>query len=303
MVDFVFQNGEFILEKSSIFGISVDAIFTVAASLGTVYFSLWAKRKADARNEVERLLKLESYFFRLVELLQDPASRQASSLLTFSTSIGEHREQNFNLSYVSSFNVKPILEIDNRDLLTIFTEKRDASIERTTDLYKNVRNRVDLLSEMKNSLEPAFSEYKSKQQEYSLEYSRSFRFWNKYFDSLVSYNLSNNVSNASDPFLTKVDLLRANWINAKRKGVQYTDMFVAEKEVINPTIDLCREFLADARAIKMLDVLGECKQALNNIKSHKEVFSSSFKMKANQITESLEEINGSIQKLKQLNRV
>ncbi len=286
----VYQNGEFIAKESSILGVSVDTIFTVFTTIAIFILGIIVERIIEQRKEEKRLKELEEYFIRLVELSEKAVLKQADGFKDFADKLLEKKDQDFHLLDVSAFSMEPFKEIDKKDLFTIFIKNKKGDIKIKTEFFRKLLGGIEHLDNIKTSYKNVYSAYIDKFDKFQRDYNENLIVTSDAYDNMRTYNEANKIKPEDDPFLFKLDRIRASWASLEKEGVDYRDRYIAMEKYIEPIRILCREASGDQRSVYVLKHIMNCIYAFDNIETLKKFYSDHFKLDSDSLKKSFSDI-------------
>jgi hypothetical protein len=286
----VYQNGEFIAKESSVLGISMDTIFTVLTTLAIFVLGVIIERRIELKKENKRLGELEEYFIKLIELSEKAILKQADGFKDFADKLVEKKEQHFHLLDVSAFTVRPIKEISNKDLFSIFIKGKKGDIGTKTELFRKMVSNIEHIDNIKTSYKDNYSTYIDKFEKFQRDYNENLIVTSDAYDSMLTYNEANKIKPESDPFLLSLDRIRAAWADLEKEGIDYRDRYIAREKYIEPIRTLCRESIGDQRSVYVLKHIMNCIYAFDNMEELKKFYSEHFNIEAKSLRTSIGEI-------------
>ena len=292
----VFQNGEFLEDKSSFLGISYDTIFTVVTTILIFFLGYIVNRRIEIIKENKRLNELEEYFIKLIELLEEPLLKQKEALIELTKKLKENIEQHYFIDEVSSFRVDLIKEIENRDLYDIFIKRKKGKTEVKTKLFQKIRGQIDYLDEVKKSISTSFEELMDKSGKYETLYKENLKITSEAFENILTQNELRGVKPKQDPFLVGLENIRAAWMQTGTAERPFQDRYLARQHYLEPVLELCKQSAGDPRATFVLKHILESINAFDNIEEVKCVYRKHFLQDARGIQKGLIEIKSALNK-------
>ena len=296
----VYQNGEFISSESSIFGISLDTIFTVITTISIFIVGYIVNRKIEEKKETKRLKELEEYFETLIHLMESPVRKQVKALIRFSKILKEEKEQHYNFEDVSIYVLDQIHEIDNKDLYSIYLKRKAGSVPAKTKLFEVLRTKIAHIENIRNSLKDSFTLLDGLYQKYQDTYNTHLKVTSDAYDNMRSQNEQNNINPANDPFFHALDNIRGQWAALEQEGIEFQDRYIAKEHYIDPVRTLCTQSVADPRAVFVLKHIMECLYAYNNIEEMRSVYRRHFLLDARGLQKGLIEIQNTLEGFRKL---
>lgn len=303
MFKFFFQNGDFIEDKSSFLGISLDTIFTVFITIAIFILGYYINRRIEINKEKRRIKELEEYFKELIVLLEQPLLKQKNSYLRFSQKLKEQNENHLFLEDVTDFKLDQIKEIDNKDLYTIFIKRKKADTSTKTDLFRKLRGSIDFAANSKKSIYDGFDKLMEFQEKFSSRYKQNIKIISEFFEGLLSHNHRHQISPQQDPFLAKFNQIRNEWINMSNQGIKYMDMFIAKDNYIEKLRMLCQNNIHDPRSVYLMKPTMECIYAYYDIVEMKKVYRRFFLLEARGLQKSIRDIKDSLSKFDKMSTI
>jgi len=290
----VYQNGEFSEDKSSILGVSFDTIFTVVTTLLIFVLGFVVNRIIEINKENKRLKELEEYFIKLIELLEEPLMKQKEALVGLTKKLKQKIEQHYFVADITSFRVELIKEIDNKDLYDIFIKRKKGKTDTKTKLFQKIRGQIDFLDEVKKSIKISFEDLMHKSQKYDETYKDNLKITSEAFDNILTQNQLRGITPDQDPFLLSLDRIRAAWVQRGTEDTPFQDRYLAREHYLDPVQKLCRQSIADPRAVFVLKHIQESIYAFDNIEEVKYVYRRHFLQDARGIQKALIEMRNSL---------
>ena len=290
LLKIVYQNGEFSEDKSSILGVSYDTIFTVITTLLIFVLGYIVNRRIEDEKENKRLVELEEYFVKLIELLEVPLLKQKDALVEFTRKLKQNTEQHYFVADVTSFRVDMIKDIENRDLYDIFIKRKRGGIELKTHLFRKIRGQIDYLDEVKKTIKSSFEELMEKSSGHESIYKENLKVTSEAFDNMLTQNIANGIKPEQDFFLVELDKIRLAWMKTGTDERPFQDRYLARQHYLEPVQKLCRSTFGDSRATFILKHILECIYAFDNIEEIKYVYRRHFLQDARGIQKALIEI-------------
>jgi hypothetical protein len=297
LFELVFQNGEFIENKSSLLGVSFDTIFTVITTVSIFVLGYVINRKIEQDKETKRLMELQEYFLKLVELLEEPIIKQKEHLVKFSKKLREKKTQHYvDVGDLSFSLVSLINEINNKDLYNIFIKNKRGTTKQKTELFKKLRSQIDYLDAVKININSSFKDLITRFDKYQDKYSESIGITDEAFNMILAQNYAQKINPQEDYFLSEFDRIRAEWFSLDNSK----DRYIASKNYLEPLIELCNKCNRDIRVSFVSKHVKECLLALDNIEQTKYVFSRHFLLTARGLQTSIIEIKKTIAEFNKL---
>jgi hypothetical protein len=300
LIKIVYQNGEFIAKESSIFGVSMDTVFTVFTTIAIFILGVIIERRIELRKENKRLKELEEYFIKLVELSEKAVIKQADGFKDFADKLVEKKEQHFHLLDVSAFSMAPIKEIDKKDLFTIFIKRKKGDIGTKTELFRKLLGNIEHIDNIKTSYKEVYSTYIDKFDKFQHDYNDNLIVTSDSYDNMLTYNEANKIKPETDLFLLRLDRIRAAWAGLEKEGVDYRDRYIAREKYIEPIRTLCRESIGDQRSVYVLKHIMNCIYAFDNMEELKKFYSDHFKLDSDGLKKSFSEIKECLKEFKKM---
>jgi hypothetical protein len=246
--------------------------------------------RIEISKENRRLIELEKYFIKLIDLVEEPAIKQKESLLAFTAKLKNRIDQHYTLSYVTTFRVDLIKEIENRDLYEIFIMRKKGDIKVKTDLFQQIRGQIDYLDEVKKSLRSSFEDFMNRSEKYDAIYKENIAITNDAFANMIVQNGLNEVHPEQDILLRELDKIRALWVRSGTIERPFQDRYLARVHYLDPVRQLCTLNPTDPRATFILKHILECIHAFDNMEEIKYVYRRHFLIDARGIQKALFEI-------------
>ena len=293
LLKIVYLNGEFVAKESSIFGVSLDTIFTVGTTLLIFFLSYYINKKIEQKKETNRLNELEEYFITLLELLEKPITKQRDYLIEFTRQLKQKKEQHGSLTDVTSLRVDLIREIDNKDLYSIFIKRKKGLTSIKTELFEKLRGQIEYIGELRASIKFNFEEMIRKTEKYEHLFKENIKITNEAFDNMVSSNRQRGIPNNEDQFLISLDKIRVDLMALGEDGTVIQDRYVLHPNYLNPVKELCKNNIHDERAGFILKHISESLYAFDNLEEVKYVYRKHFLLDARGLQKSLTDIRTS----------
>lgn len=300
IVRIVYQNGEFIAKESSILGISIDTIFTVLTTLTIFIAGIIVERWIESNKERRRLKELEEYFIKLIEICEKSVLKQADGFKEFADKLVEKKDQHFHLLDVSAFSMEPMKEIDNKDIFAIYIKNKKGDVALKTELFRKLRGNIEHMDNIKLSYKNAFQVFIDKFDKFQNDYNENLKLTSEAYDNMRTYNEVNKVKPEADPFLLKLDEIRALWAGLEKEGINFRDRYVARDKYIEPVRNLCRDSIGDPRAVYVLKHIMECTYAFDNTEELKVFYSDHFLLDSKSLKKSMDEIKDCLNKFEKM---
>lgn len=282
--------------QQSFLGVSYDTIFTVFTTIIIFFLGYLVNRIIERRKERRRLIDLEDYFKKLVEMLDGPALKQRNALIQLANQLKQKKEGHVIVDDVTTFRVDLILEIDNQDLYTIYIKGRKGEMTLKTQEFQNLRGQLDYFSEIKDYIKSSFEELLKRTEKYNEIFRENLKLTGEAFDSIVASNQLNNITPAQDPFIVQLDTIRATWVQQNTPLIPFQDRFVTRQHYLDPLLVLCRANPADPRTPFFLKHCLECIYAFDNLNELNKVYRRHFLLDARNIHKGMILIKNSIKK-------
>lgn len=297
LFQFVFQSGEFLSDKSTLLGVSIDTVFTVTVTIAIFLFGYSMQKRVDERKEKKRLDEIEEYFKSLIRLVSSSAKQQSEALLAFSESVNERKEQHYRLTFVPAFSLEALAEIPNQDLFKIFISRLDGSMNEKVNRFRDVTYRIDYLYEVRGDMMPSFEKFIEQDRSYHREYAKHATALNQMVDDQLSKSLAASSKGKNDPLLTEIQIARINWMLYPRKNVEFQDMYVANDEYLAVIKKSVEKYFDDPRASALLYHIKGAQQAVADSTSIKKLYAKNFYKKGTDIKKAVEELDEHIKVL------
>ncbi len=286
--------------ESSLLGVSSDTIFTVITTLIIFILGIVINKQIEANKEKRRLIELEEYFIKLIELAQKSVIKQADGFKDFADKLLVKKEQHFHLLDVSSFSMEPIKEIDKKDLYAIFIKRKKGLIGIKTELFRKLLANIEYIDDIKTSNKENFENFIKKFEAFQYDYSENLKVTSDAYDQMRTHNEKNNIKPQEDLFLLKLDGIRAAWAGLEKDEIDFRDRYIAREKYIEPVRILCRESIGDPRAIPILKHIMESIYAFDNLEELMKFYSEHYRNKYEGLIKSLTEIESCLKEFKKM---
>ncbi len=280
--------------RTSFWGISYDGWFTGLTPILIFILGYIINKMIENHKEKRRLVELEEYFKRCIELLEKPLNKQKKEFIKLSHSLKHEKQQHIYLGSVTNFHVERIKEISSKDLYTIFIRNKKGNIFEKTDLYEKLLASIDTIHIVKNSFKDDYLLLKESHYKYQQKYNKNLEMTDKLFYKMFSE--SKKPSLKEDLFLSKIEEIRLGWSSSKKEGYHYTDMYVAKQMYLEPIKDLCKESMRDPRSAEILEYIMLSIYAYNNVEEIKKVYRRHFLIQARELQTCWFDINNVLSK-------
>jgi hypothetical protein len=221
IVKIIYQNGEFTAKESSFLGVSIDTIFTVLITLIIFFAGIIIERWIESNKEKKRLKELEEYFIKLIEMCEKPVLKQAEGFKEFADKLIEKKDQHFHLLDVSSFSMKPLREIDSKDLFAIYIKSKNGHVGTKTEVFRKLLGSIEHMDNVKTSYKKEYRVFIDKFDKYQNEFNENLKITSEAYDNMRTYNDANKINLGTDPFLLKLDQIRAAWTGLEKMELKF----------------------------------------------------------------------------------
>ena len=255
-------------------GITADAIFTTCATIFIFTVGLYFKWRYDNYKENQKLKEKKEFYLATIRSLIEPIRKQAKLFEDLSNQIGGEEAGNFYFKEVkelynklSSFN-----NID--DLYKIFVNKDDSENEIKFLQYSNIIDTIGFLKEQREKSQLNHTTFFSNFHRYEQEWNDAGFGIIMCYDTYASdFIEKKNIDKSKDDFFTKFTFINHKW----QKMDTCRNIYIAKKNMVNPLFDLCKKFISDKRALKLMDYLKKANFAFSNYIKIKDSYSKLFK--------------------------
>ncbi|MBK9479751.1 MAG: hypothetical protein IPN99_13095, partial [Bacteroidetes bacterium] len=168
-----------------------------------------------------------------------------------------------------------------------FIKRKNAETDFKTELYNTLKNSLDYIDYIKNSLHGEFNALNELHGKLMEDYKLNIKEIGDIFHEMIATNERDKIELKDDQFLIDFYKIKINWSKLNLHGVSYTDIYVSKKNFIEPMIKLCKTAEADFRAVKILKHAMECIYAFNDLIELKRTYRGIFIMNARGLQESM----------------
>jgi hypothetical protein len=286
MVNFIFET---LIDKESLWGVSLDTIFTTFITIlifiiGHILVRLWQNNK-----EKKRLRDIRIYFFTLLDTIPQAIDKLIKVYTELSNAIEERTHRNFVLGESHELCLDNVTKLSHVDLFKILISSSKArNDEAAFKHYKNIFDTFEFIRLQNDRVKTSFSYFMGEYRGYRNCWAEASDSILRFHDSILSFAKRNNIRPSEDPFLKEFDEL----FYAASKNRNFESMYEAEESLINPLKNLCKKYATDQRALMILREVLICWSAFKDIINLKVLYSRLFKDEADkleQMKESLEE--------------
>src|ERR1035437_10033980 len=235
-------------------------LFTVVTPIIRLFIGYWLNKGNDQRKEKNKLHDIRLYFYSQVESLLEAIPKQRANVDNFINKLKEEKIQNFVFNLLVDFQIKHLADSPKTDLFSVIVSKEKKTREKRLSLFWKCQQSFDLVDWLSNNFQIRFEYIREKCSEYEKRWNKSIIYVGKYHGRWITEAVKNQNDVKSDPFLKGFWELYHEWA---QDGAD-RDMYVAEKKLIDPLIQHCKNTLAIENALLLLEKLLKCKAAVND---------------------------------------
>ena len=268
-----------------IFGVSSETAFQaiVPALIAILIFFLglvfrWLGNWFKNRKENKQKRK---FIFSQVGVLLTAVSNQRKSVYRFIELLKTDKIQHLEFEVKVSFNPKHINQIGSNELFRILVLSFFTNKEKRLENYNSFIKQLDFIEGLRRQFETSFNYILSHSSLYQKKWNDNIKAVRELHDSWKSELLRAGVDDKSDDFLYGFNHLYLRYISTK----DFKDMYVAEPNFIEPTLQLARINSINPNAQIILNPLLECKDAVNNHRNLRQIKITEFESYIIQLNE------------------
>ena len=235
-------------------------LFTVVTPIIILFIGYWLNKGNDQRKEKNKLHDIRLYFYSQVESLLEAIPKQRANVDNFINKLKEEKIQNFVFNLLVDFQIKHLADLPKTDLFSVIVSKEKKSREKRLSLFWKCQQSFDLVDWLSNNFLNRFEYIKEKCSEYEKRWNESIIYVGEYHGRWINDAVKNKNDIKSDFFLYGFWELFHEWAKDEAKS----DMYVAEKKLIDPLIQHCKNSLPNYDALSLLEKLLKCKAAVDN---------------------------------------
>ncbi|HMT73285.1 MAG TPA: hypothetical protein PKA77_04415 [Chitinophagaceae bacterium] len=250
--------------KNTLLGISYDTIFTVLTTILIFILGYVIAKRIESRKERKRLLELEKYFLKNLEMLEKPVELQIKSLINTSKRLKNKREESLIVDDIIGLSGSFLNDTDNKDLYKIFVNNKKGDIQVKTELYRKLRASLDYIIAVKKGFLRDSLAYMKKSEGFSNKYKRNIKIVNDLLDDLIYERIKEKSHPENFPALYKIARIRTTWMDSSQTEDKL-DLFYSFTNFIKPVQEICKISQNDEIVGQIIKPVMECVYEYHNI--------------------------------------
>lgn len=252
--------------------VSADVIFSTLVTIFIFALGLFCKWRYDIYIENKNLKEKKEFYLATIKSLIDPIRKQAKLFEDLSKQIGGKETKKFYFNEIKELYNKLSLFNNIDDLYKIFVNKDDGENEIKFLQYSNIIDTVGFLIEQREKSQLNHTTFFSNFRRYENEWSDAGFGIVMCYDTYASDFIEKNIDKSKDEFFTRFSFINHKW----QKMDTCRNIYIAKENLVNPLFDLCKEFISDKRALKLMDYLKKANYAFSNYTNIKDTYSELF---------------------------
>lgn len=253
--------------------VSTDVIFSTLVTIFIFALGLFSKWRYDIYIENKYLKEKKEYYLAIIKSLIEPIKKQATLFEGLSKQIGGKEAGNFIFVEVNKLynKLQSFNNID--DLYKIFVNRNNGENEVKFLQYSNIIDTVGFLKEQRKKTQLNHTTFFSNFRRYEQEWNDAGSGITMCFDTYASDIKEYNIEISEDDFFAKFDSITYKW----QKMDNCRNIYIAKENMVNPLFDLCKTFISDKRALKLMGYLKQSNDAFLDYNNIKDTYSKLFK--------------------------
>lgn len=277
------------------FSVSNDVVFTTVVTISVFGLGYVGNRLYERHKRKMDLRSLKEYFIALIDLLNEPITRQADSFITFSRRLKQKHESSYSISKIAAFNLENIKEISHFDLYELFLKGQQNDVKKKTEFFQKIQVSLRVLEAIGSTYENDFTAFMNK----------ALAFQERWRSGMTA------IRDAHDEYMTELAVADFNPGGGDRfvqplrelfdsfvKIENHRDMHVAIDVFIRPLRELCIKHPASKKMPVFLRHAMACIDAYENSVQLHRTYRRIFLIYAKRLNNARRDLNHAIANLK-----
>ena len=262
-----------ITEIKNLLGITDIAELSLVITIFTFIAGYLLNRVYDHWKEIRRLKDINEYIMFSVKRIYKPLKSQIAHVEDLINQLKEEKSRDYIFAYHDNLNTNLFDDIKNYDFYKAFIYRRffqfHCFTKRYIKIYSSLSRTIREIKSTHESNHRIFNEFVSKY----INSNEELRLHTGKIEELywAFRNENKRISIKQDQFLVEFDK-----IMHKIGSEQITDSYEREKLMMQPLINLYRDFEGDERSLLIFDYAKKCGYALKDIDKTRGIYLNLF---------------------------
>ncbi len=244
------------VSNETAFGTIVPALIAILIFLlGFLFRWIGSRIKVHKENNQKR-----EFIFSQIEVLTNAVSEQITAIQKFIELLQVDKDQSLNFDLKVSFNPKHLNQIGSNEIFIILVLSYWTNKRERLEIYNSLIKQLDLIDGLKNQSIDSHNYLIEHSSNYHKKWNENIEIIGDIHDAWINHIRQNNMNIKSDPFLFAFQEIYHKWAILE----DYTDMYIAEPNLIDKTLTLARTNSQNPNAIVILRPLLRCKDAVDD---------------------------------------
>jgi len=274
-------------------GISSDTIFTTLITILIFFLGFSIRRIFERKKELNRLKDVKIFFLLYIKSLIDPINEYIASLSELTKKVEDINNQEISFSDNAKLAIDENI-VNQLDLFKAFVFNEKSRKKENIQNLKTILNSLLIIKQHKINLKENFFRFFDDLRRYEKKLKESTNAVLRCFDEYLSEALRAKINLDQDLFLKGFKELIAKW----HKIENYNFIEITKINMIDPLKEFCRQNIQDPRALRLIPLLINFRDAYLNIVVVRKIYIDYFAevkndliIKKNNIENALKHLN------------
>lgn len=277
-------------ESKSIYGVSIDTVFTVSITLFIFILGLILNRLIENAKKMKHLREVKEFFLTSLTHLLAPMQRQSDSLKACAAQIASDVHQDFTLQETAELYVDPLKSVSQFDVFNALMRGSKKKRPERAKRFNSIVTVLEFIRLQKERTAQHFSDFILAHRRYLQQWNESADGIQRQFYLLLTHARANNIKATDDPFLAGLDKIVHAWSQLPDRR-HFT---IARTSLLEPIREHCLAHRDDLRTMMFLPLVLNSFNAHDNMKHLKSLYSDSFREQADRLLVKRDQLSQSI---------
>jgi len=268
-----------------IFGVSNETAFqTIVPALIAILifiFGLFVKWLGGWNKNHKENTQKRKFIFSQTEVLLKALSKQKNSIEKFIEMLKLNKIVYYEFELIVTLDPKHIYNIGSNEIFRILVLSFFTKKEKRLEFFNSLVKQLDLIDALQNQFKTAFDDTITRLSKYWHNWNENIHLIGDFHDNWVTDLLSENINKITDVFLKTFFTTYHDWTQVEN----YTDMYVAEAELITSSINVAKLSQPNQYGKIILKPLLECRDAVKNHRNYRQIKIKEFEKYITQLND------------------
>jgi hypothetical protein len=232
------------------------------------------EKRQEQKKKINRIQAIEGLISYQIQALQDPLRNQVFAIINFLRLLKQNKEQELQLSRISSYRPSELLFIEKDELFLAFVQKRDGDPSHKNMEFSKFRNNILYLIDSKDAITSWVTEFAQKYQLYVSNYKNHLENVVRVLDEFGIEAEAKRTKIGEDKFMEATDKI----MNDLQKIENFQDINISHAHLIIPLHELCQNKTIVYGDKRVNRILNDIMSAMFNFDNYKYIHDTYYRL-------------------------